>query len=331
MKARLAVTGFLLALSFVGSVHAASLAIDRSEPLTPLPATRIRDPLKIELGRALFSDPLLSASQKVSCNSCHDLSMGGTVRLPRAIGTDGRRLMNVPTIFNVANNYRLGWRGNLRSLPEQNEAMLLGGSLMATNWNLLVARLGSSRLYNAKFGAAYGEAPTKENILDALVSYEGSLQTPGAPFDRYLEGDPGALSALQIKGYALFKDYGCASCHQGSNIGGNMIEKVGIFRPADQGPKGTPQPDATEWGAGDAQAEGRIFRVPSLRNVAVTGPYFHDGRVPDLPTAVSTMGRLQLGRELSPQDIAAMTAFLESLTGSYEGKNLSAASKGIRQ
>ncbi|WP_117195886.1 cytochrome-c peroxidase [Rhizobium terrae] len=294
-------------LGYAITIFLAVLPIDRSfgfnrnEPVAPLPDAEPRDVRKVELGRALFSDTILSGNDAVSCASCHDLAAGGTNRMPRAIGlADGKMLFNVPTIFNVSNNHTLGWRGNIKSLAVQNEKVLLDYNLMAVTWDRLLPKLAGSS-YGAQFEAAYGSPPTREAVLDALISFEMSLRTPNAPFDRYMRGDAGALSVQQIEGYQLFKDYGCVSCHQGSNIGGNMTQKLGIFLPN-----------------GDALP----FRVPSLRNVAITGPYFHDGSVDQLPQAVSMMGRLQLGRELPEEDIAAIVAFLTSLTGIYDDGNL---------
>ncbi|MGO6747942.1 cytochrome-c peroxidase [Rhizobium ruizarguesonis] len=307
-----------------------SLGLDRNEPLTVLPNVDPLDPKKVELGRALFFDPILSAGNAVSCASCHDLDHGGTIQISRAIGlSDGHALFNVPTIFNVANNHRLGWRGNIKSLTAQNEKVLLDQNLMAMNWDTLLPKLDVSADYKAQFAAAYGVAPTKETVLDALVNFEGSLRTPDAPFDRYLGGDIGALSAAQVKGYQLFKDYGCVSCHQGANVGGNMVQRVGLFA------AGTVSSDYLG-NTGDAPADPgspnamQIFRVPSLRNVAVTAPYFHDGHIQQLPQAVSQMGKLQLGRDLSEGDVEAITAFLRSLTGRYQGRSLSDPQDGLK-
>ncbi|MCJ9672008.1 MULTISPECIES: cytochrome-c peroxidase [unclassified Neorhizobium] len=286
-----------------------SLGFSRNEPVAPLPNTEPQDARKVELGRALFSDTILSSNDAVSCTSCHDLAAGGTNRMSRAIGlADGKVLFNVPTIFNVTNNHTFGWRGNIKSLAAQNEKVLLDYNLMAITWDTLIPKLAGSS-YGAQFEAAYGSSPTRETVLDALICFEMSLRTPDAPFDHYMRGDTGALSAEQIEGYLLFKDYGCVSCHQGSNIGGNMTQKLGIFL-----------------SDGDALP----FRVPSLRNVTATGPYFHDGSVDQLPQAVSIMGRLQLGRELSEKDVTAIVAFLSSLTGVYDDGSLPNPGDGAR-
>ncbi len=313
-----------------------SFGLDRNEPVAPLPTHDLSDPTKVDLGRSLFFDPLLSSTGNVSCATCHDLEAGGTIRVKRAIGfADGRELFNVPTVFNVSNNRNFGWRGLMKTLNAQNEKVLLDPNLMATTWQELIPRLQNSPRYARDFQMAYGLPPNRETVLDALASFEISLRTPDAPFDRFLRGDVAALSADAARGYRLFKDYGCVSCHQGSNIGGNMVQRLGLFvddnmNSSDAGsennegtfdgdePEGSSDRDAFMGSAADE------FRVPSLRNVAVTAPYFHDGRTETLPQAVSLMGRLQLGRELTDPDVAAITAFLESLTGQFAERSLDA-------
>lgn len=313
-----AATGLFLAASDP------SLAFDRNGPFAPLPDIERPDSGKVALGQALFHDPILSAGNDVSCASCHDLKTGGTMRVPRPFGkVDGKPLFNVPTIFNVANNHALGWRGAIRSLSVQNEKVLLDPNLMGAEWGDLLAKLAGSPTYMDAFARAYASPPTREAVLDALGSYEISLRTPNSPFDRYMQGDIAALTARQIEGYRLFKDYGCASCHQGSNIGGNMSQMLGIFSNEDRYLPESP----TGEGEGGDEAQWP-FRVPSLRNVAQTAPYFHDGRTAHLPEAVSQMGRLQLGRRLSPEDVASITAFLESLTGLYGDEHPASGESG---
>ena len=157
-----------------------------------------------------------------------------------------------------------------------------------------------------QFGEAYGHRPDRASLLDAIATYERSLLTPGSRFDRWLRGDAAALSAEEQNGHQLFKSLGCASCHQGVNVGGNLFERHGIFHPL-----ATPKPE--------------ILRVPSLRNVATTPPYFHDGSAPTLREAVRRMGAAQLDRTLADQQIEAIVAFLNTLTGTYRGVPVAAA------
>jgi len=292
-----------------------------SEPLAPLPATPPLDRDRVALGGRLFHDTIMSRRQTLSCSSCHDLSIGGTVPLKRTIGYDGRmHAFNAPTIFNVGHNYRLGWRGKFTSLALQNERVLIDPNLMANEWGILLPRLSRHHYYGAEFKRVYGNVPDRESVLDALVSFQRSLTTPNAPFDLFLQGDTNAISAQQKHGYELFKGYGCMSCHQGAHIGGNMFQIFGVFADPE-----TDRLSATlspEWPLNDIAQDQEAFRVPSLRNVAVTAPYFHDGRAETLREAVAIMGRSQLGREIADTEIDAITAFLESLTGEYNGKRL---------
>lgn len=299
-------------------------AEDAHAPLSPLPERPLLDPAKVKLGEALFGDPILSSRQALSCSSCHDLARGGTIHRAKSIGYDGRmHEFNVPTIFNVGHNYRLGWRGGFTSLAAKTEQVLTNPDLMANDWSRLLPRLRSAPGYNARFVAVYGRPPDREAVLDALVTYQRSLVTPDAPFDRFLKGDDGAITAQQRHGYKLFRAYGCISCHQGSNIGGNMSQIFGVFG-VDRG-LGQQSPRTPHASLADITDERNVYRVPSLRNVAITPPYFHDGRTFSLAEAVDAMATGQLGRTLTRLEIAAITAFLESLTGEYDGKPLVAS------
>lgn len=302
--------------SRVGQSYATQTAV------SPLPPPPILPPEKVALGERLFHDPILSGREKLSCSACHDLKTGGTVRLPRTIGYDGQvHAFNAPTIFNVGSNYRLGWRGKFTSLIIQNAAVLNDRGLMAANWPKLLSRLTDSPDYHASFHQVYGGPPTQETVLDALVAFQMSLVTPNARFDRFLLGDEGALNSKEKDGFKLFIEYGCVSCHQGANIGGNMFQIFGVFA----------DPDASEIAVNAnlderlqaSEGDETVFRVPSLRNVEVTAPYFHDGRAATLREAIAIMGRSQLGRDLSQSDIANLEAFLKTLTGEYNGKRLS--------
>jgi cytochrome c peroxidase len=318
----------LVALSAISAATMA-LASGRTlrEPITPLEAAQDLDPAKVALGRQLFGDTILSGKDKLACSSCHDLSAGGTVNLKRTVGYDGKmHRFNAPTIFNVANNYRLGWRGNFTSLAAQNDAVLLDPNLMASQWGPLVAKLRASDAYATEFRQIYNHDIERNDVLDALVTFERSLSTPNSRFDRYLRGESDAISPQEKKGYALFKNYGCVSCHQGSNVGGNLFQKFGIF--GDFQPNSSPDNDGNlgRWTITHDPKDMGVFRVPSLRNVEMTSPYFHDGRVASLPEAVAIMSRTQLGQVLSQDDVDAIVAFLKTLTGEYNGRLLDAPS-----
>jgi cytochrome c peroxidase len=295
-----------------------------AEPISPVPSPAAEsEPVKLELGERLFRDARLSRDGSRSCASCHDLERGGADRSGRSPGADGRPLdFNAPSVFNAALNFRLNWRGNFRSLEEQAEAVLLDRRLMGTTWDEALGRLRADPGYRDAFARAYGAGagPEPWQVLDALSVFQRSLLTPDARFDRWLRGERGALTPEEERGYALFKSYGCVACHQGVNVGGNLFQRFGVF---------AARPVATEADLGRFAITGeerdrRVFRVPSLRNVAATAPYFHDGGEPSLAGAVGTMARSQLGRSMTEEEIELVVRFLRTLTGEYRGRPVAA-------
>ncbi|MGM4915568.1 cytochrome-c peroxidase [Rhizobium sp. 768_B6_N1_8] len=293
-----------------------------SDQITPLQAPPPLDERKLALGAELFADPIMSGKGRLSCNSCHDLATSGTINLKRTIGYNGAvHNFNAPTIFNVANNYRLGWRGNFTSLAAQNEQVLLDSNIMSNDWGSLLGRLKASSDYSKTFRLIYGEEPSKESVLDVLVTFQLSLATPNARFDRFLQGEKDALSDSEKAGYELFQNIGCIACHQGSNIGGNLFQKFGVFEHPPGGDDANPG-NLGRYTITHQDGDKQYFRVPSLRNVAVTGPYFHDGRADSLEEAVQVMAKTQVGQDISSEDIRAIVQFLDTLTGEYRGAPL---------
>jgi cytochrome c peroxidase len=277
------------------------------EPITPVPLPPAADPLKLALGERLFADPRLSRDGSRGCSSCHDISTNGAGSNQRDTAFDGSKLpLNTTTVFNAALSFRLNWEGKFRSLETQAEALLENPGIMGTTVNEVVSKLSADADTARQYRAAYGHGPDGASLLDAIATYERSLLTPGSRFDRWLSGDAAALSAEEHNGYQLFKSIGCVSCHQGVNVGGNLFERHGIFHPL-----ASPNPE--------------ILRVPSLRNVATTPPYFHDGSTPTLEEAVRKMGATQLDRILSDEQVEAIVAFLNTLTGTYRGAPVTAA------
>jgi cytochrome c peroxidase len=302
------------------------------EPVTPVPAVEGLDPAKIELGRRMFHDVRLSRGERISCAACHDLARGGDDGRGRSTAADGRPLdFNTSTVFNAALNARLNWRGNFRTLQEQNEAVLLDPRLMNATWPDLLAKLRADADHLMAFNARYGAPPAREHVLDALATFQRSLLTPDARFDRHLRGEPGAISADEARGYQLFKAYGCIACHQGVNVGGNLFQKFGVFHDPFAERGSVDASDLGRYTITGREADRNVFRVPSLRNVAVTAPYFHDGRAASLSQAVETMARSQLGRELPGGDIDLIVKFLRTLTGRYQGQSLGARSESESQ
>ena len=313
---------FMVPMLFALTVSVPAGAVD-VEPITPIPRAKVAA-AKGELGRRLFHDPLLSQSNTVACASCHRLEKGGADGRSRPSGADARPLdFNSPSIFNVVLNYRLNWRGNFRTLEEQNEAVLRDRRLMNTTWEQLLARLRADQDYVRAFRALYGNSPGRAHVLDALATFQRSLVTPDARFDRYLNGQRDAISSEEEHGYRLFKSYGCIACHQGVNVGGNLLQKFGIFYDPYM-LRGIPvtAADLGRFALTGIEGDRVVFRVPSLRNVAVTAPYLHDGSAASLPEAVTIMARVQLGRDLPERDNDLIVKFLGTLTGEYLGRSL---------
>jgi cytochrome c peroxidase len=277
------------------------------EPITPVPPPPSADSLKLALGERLFADPRLSVDGSRACISCHDIRTNGADSRRRDEAPDGSELpLNTPTVFNASLDFRLDWEGDFRTLDAQAEAALENQRAMGKSIDEVLGKLSADPQTRRQFVAAYGHAPDRASLLDAIATYERSLVTPGSRFDRWLGGEAAALSPEEQKGYQLFKSIGCISCHQGVNVGGNLFERHGIFHPL-----ASPKPE--------------ILRVPSLRNVAVTPPYFHDGSAPTLDEAVRKMAEAQLDQTLSDQQIKVIVAFLNTLTGTYRGAPVTAA------
>jgi len=254
------------------------------------------------LGERMFGDPRLSHDNTRSCSSCHDTRKNGASANGHDRTPDGSPIpLNTPTVFNAALSYRLNWEGNFRALERQAEQVLRSPAIMASSVDEVLSKLRADHEVVSQFRNAYGKEPDDVALLDALATYERSLVTPGSRFDRWLAGDSDAVTPEELSGYQLFKSLGCIACHQGVNVGGNLFQRHGIFHPI-------------------GSAEPILLRVPSLRNVATTPPYFHDGSAPTLPDAVRTMGIAQLDRVLTDAETTSIVAFLNTLTGTYRGE-----------
>jgi cytochrome c peroxidase len=276
------------------------------EPITPVPPPPLADAKKLALGERLFFDTRLSANGNLACSSCHDIRANGADRKAVVNLDKSKPRFNTLTVFNASLNFRLNWEGNFRTLAEQLESSLENKTNLNTSVEEVVRKLNADPETVTQFRTAYGRNPDRDSFLDALVTFEQSLVTPGSRFDRWLGGNMSALSDKEQDGYRLFKSLGCSSCHQGVNVGGNLMERQGIFR---QLVPGKPA----------------IVRVPSLRNVATTSPYFHDGSAPTLEDAIRRMAAAQLDRTLTDQQVEALVAFFQTLTGTYRGVPVSEA------
>jgi cytochrome c peroxidase len=293
------------------------------QPLQPLPPAPKVDGQRSALGAKLFSDPTLSADGSVSCAVCHPLDRAGADGLAHSRGAKGKETaLNTPTIYNATFNFRFNWNGAFATLEDEFDAPVT--KTLGTTWDAIVDKLRKNPPMAAGFAAAYPEGVTAASVKDALARYIDTLVTPNSRFDQFLRGDADALSAEERRGYETFKDLGCVSCHQGANIGGNLFQRFGVMRDyfKERAENGGPAPAPAEMGRFDitkAPADRHVFRVPSLRNVALTPPYFHDGSAATLEQAVTVMGRVQLGRALTGDQVAGIVSFLKTLTGQMSG------------
>ncbi|MDP2833332.1 MAG: cytochrome-c peroxidase [Pseudomonadota bacterium] len=291
------------------------------QPISPIPQHLQLDKRLVALGRRLFHDPRLSHDDTISCASCHLLTKAGADAQPLAVGIGGQvSTVNTPTVFNSAFNFRQFWDGRAASLEEQAEGPIHNPVEMASNWREVIAKLERDADYPSEFAAIWPAAGkraiTAGHIQSAIAEFERSLITPDAPFDRYLRGDPQALSAAARQGWELFRNLGCIACHQGVNVGGNMYANLGVMGDyfADRG-KPLLKSDLGRFNITGREEDRHLFKVPGLRNVERTAPYFHDGAIATLDKAVDTMARYQLGVSLSVEQRKALLAFLGSLNG----------------
>ena len=306
-------------------------AAEPREPIVPIPLSLALDPQRVALGERLFSDVRLSHNNTYSCTTCHPLERGGMDGQSRATtANETIPLRNTPTIFNVGLNATLNWDGITNTLEAHAELVLLNPKLMNTTWSELLAKLQADADYVTGFNTEYAAGLTPANVLDALASFERSLLTPNSRFDRYLRGEQQALTAPEQQGYRLFTAYGCVACHQGINIGGNMYQKFGVFADPGGGESSAAVVDLGRYAVTKVPRDRAVFRVPSLRNVAVTAPYFHDGRARTLEDAVDTMSRVQLGMTLTHDEIGLIVQFLQTLTGEYRGRPVATPVQTVR-
>jgi cytochrome c peroxidase len=312
-------------MCFVLVARLGAVEVDSSrEPLVPLPVVPQLDAGKVSLGSRLFEDKRFSRDGSLSCASCHDLRRGGVDSRPASrvfsagIG-NARHVFNTPTVYNASLNYRQQWTGGARTLEEVVDKVVTSPLVFDSNWAAVLKALAAAPALAAEFARLYPQRGlAKPSVEDALATYQRSLLTPSR-FDRYLRGDVGAISGAEKRGYERFKAYGCVGCHQGVNIGGNMLQRFGTMRDyfADRARAGVPAAagDAGRFRVTKKNDDLHVFKIPSLRNVALTAPYFHDGSAATLEEAVDVMFRYQLGREAPSDDKELIVKFLRSLSG----------------
>lgn len=274
-------------------------------------------PAKVELGKMLYFDPRLSASHTISCNSCHNVGLGGVDTGETSIGHRWQRGgRNSPTVFNAVFNTAQFWDGRAKDLEEQAGGPMVNPIEMASPADHVGAQLAAIPGYVVAFKAAFpdeSEPITLPNAQKAIAVFEATLITPSAPFDRYLTGDSSALTATQKQGLQLFMQKGCTACHGGVNLGGHRYAAFGVA--AYPGPELLPPGDKGRFAITNAVSDEYVFKVPTLRNIALTMPYFHTGREWDLRQAVSVMGASQLGSQLTAGETEKIVAFFDALTG----------------
>lgn len=283
-----------------------------AEPVDPIEPVEVTNPALVELGKMLFFEPRLSRSGFISCNSCHNLATGGVDNLQTSVGDRwAQGPINSPTVLNSFGQIAQFWDGRAKTLAEQAAGPIANPLEMASSHEMAVKVIASIPGYAPYFKKAFGDAKVDiSRITQAMAEFERTLVTPNARFDKWLKGDKDAINAQELNGYNLFKSSGCTICHNGAQLGGQSFQKMGVVRPY----KTTNTAEGVKAISGRDQ-DRMTFKVPMLRNIELTYPYFHDGAVWSLEQAVSIMGDLQLGKRYTQQEIDDITAFLKTLTG----------------
>lgn len=288
------------------------------EPITPLTKNLKINQAKAELGKKLFFDKRLSYDNTISCSSCHNLAEGGAETNAVSTGVNGfKGERNSPTVYNSSLNFTQTWDGRASTLTEQVLLPILKPTEMGMkSLDELVNKLNKITEYKDSFKTIYNKPINDKNIADAIAEFEKTLITLNSPFDQYLAGDKSALSEQQHKGYRLFKAYGCVSCHQGRNVGGNMFQKFGVLQDINL-QNGSLNKDLGRYTVTGNEWDKHVFKVPSLRLAVLTPPYFHDGSVATIEEAVDIMIKFQLGRSVPEQNRNDIISFLKSLVGEF--------------
>ncbi len=308
-----------------------TISSSQKTDISPVPEFHNEPELLSSLGERLFHDTSLSGDETVSCASCHNLDAGGDDGKKASIGIENRTgQLNAPTVFNASLNFRQFWDGRADSLESQAHGPIVNPVEMGGDWFVILPRLKEDAYYQKGFDALFDDGITPDNVVAAIASFERTLLTPNSPFDRYLKGEKNAMSQDAVDGFETFKALGCVSCHQGVNIGGNMYQHVGLMADYFRDRGDVKETDFGLYNVTKREKDRYKFKVPSLRNVADTSPYFHDGSVVDLEQAISVMAWYQLGVTLEKREIVTIKAFLQALSAKpiAKQKSLDVASKG---
>ena len=301
-----------LAIGLISGMAVQGVVLAADEPISPIKPPASINVGMVELGKKLYFDPRLSKSGIMSCNTCHNLSMGGTDNIPTSVGDKWQQgPINAPTVLNSSLNLAQFWDGRAADLKAQAGGPIANPGEMAFTHTLALNVLESIPAYVREFKMVFGKDKIDiDQVTLAIAEFEKTLVTPNSRFDQWLLGNKTALTTDEQAGYKLFKDSGCVACHNGEAVGGNSFQKMGLVEPyktsaTAEGRAGVTGKDADRFN----------FKVPTLRNVEMTYPYFHDGAANTLPEAVDTMGRLQLGKKFTKDENAKIVAFLKTLTG----------------
>lgn len=316
---------FALTMSYVLIISPAALATSdstRDEPISPLPEPAYLNSEKAQLGEILFNDTRLSRENNMSCATCHEIQKGGANDKALSTGhnftADGiKPTINTPTIFNAQYNFKQTWDGSASTLADVIDTIVKNRGDGDNNWAELLSELKKDEKLVRKFKSIFAEGITKETYIKTLNNYLKSLVTVKARFDQYLQGDDAAITTDEKRGYALFKNLGCISCHQGVNVGGNLFQKFGIFYDYFSARGHIESSDYGRMNVTGRESDRHVFKVPSLRNIELTAPYFHDGQARTLEEAVIVMAKTQLGRNITERETRLIVKFLKTLTGQY--------------
>ena len=301
-----------IAASVLSSVALGAITAQASEPIEVIRPPQNINVGMVELGKKLFFDPRLSKSGFISCNSCHNLSMGGSDNLPTSIGDKWQQgPINSPTVLNSSLNLAQFWDGRAADLKEQAGGPIANPGEMAFSHTLAIDVIESIPAYKREFKTVFGkERIDIDQVTAAIAEFEKTLVTPNSRFDQWLLGNKEALSPKELAGYKLFKESGCVACHNGAAAGGNSFQKMGLVEPYKSNSPAEGRSAVT-----GKDADRFNFKVPTLRNVELTYPYFHDGAANTLAEAVDVMARIQLGKNYTKQENEQVVAFLKTLTG----------------
>jgi len=293
------------------SILSASLLAYAAEPIVPIPQKIAYDPIKAKIGQVLFFDPILSKDKTVACVNCHNLYTGGADSDAVSSGIEGKKgRMNAPTVLNAVFNFKQFWNGRAKNLAEQASGPIHNPVEMGMSDRMVAARLNADRKYRQLFQPLKGsDRITFDDVTGTIAEYEKTLITPNSRFDRFLRKEI-RLTPKEELGYADFKRLGCISCHNGVNIGGNSFQKFGVITPVTWSENSDDRYQMTR-----REQDKNVYKVPTLRNIVLTAPYFHDGRSKTLKDAIALMSNHNLGIPLSNEESDNILAFLHTLTG----------------